>query len=196
MYSIHNDLLLWVESYLTDRYQGVWIDHIMSPFLSRDVGVPQGSNLGPLFFLIFANDLPYMLSCSTDQYADDSTLSSTEKTVEGINENLEDSREAVCNWMEENKLKLNADKTHVMTLGTDQRLKMPGNKVTVKMDGVTLEESDNQYEIMLGVFIQTNLKWNKQIKNLLGKLKKRIAGLTHLKYVLPYNFRKIVSEGI
>ena len=54
VYGFDDDILLWVESYLTDRFQAVWIDHAMSDFLESKVGVPQGSNLGPLFF-------PYLL---------------------------------------------------------------------------------------------------------------------------------------
>ena len=109
---------------------------------------------------------------------------------------MEDNFAAVTNWMEENQLKLNADKTHILTLGTDQRLSMPGNKVTVTMDGVALEESEEQYETLLGCCIEPNLKWKIQILELQKKLKKRIAGLSHLKFILPYNLRKLVSEGM
>ena len=49
IYGLHEDFLLWVRSYLTDRHQAVWIDHTFSEFVSHSIGVPQGSNLGPLF---------------------------------------------------------------------------------------------------------------------------------------------------
>ena len=74
VYGFDDDSLLWVESYLADRHQAVWIDHALSDFLPCTVGVPQGSNLGPLFFLIFFNDLPHSLNCEADAYADDTTL--------------------------------------------------------------------------------------------------------------------------
>ena len=98
--------------------------------------------------------------------------------------------------MAENKLKLNADKTHVMTLGTMERLRMPGNQVSVWMDGFHLEESQEKCETLLGCQISANLKWHDQVQELLKKLKNRLTGLAHIRFVLPYHYRKIVSEGL
>ena len=53
VYVFEQDITSWISSYLTNRYQSVWIDHTFSDFLENNIGVPQGSNLGPLFFLIF-----------------------------------------------------------------------------------------------------------------------------------------------
>ena len=85
-----NDILSWVESYLTNRFQAVWIDHAMSDFLPSTVGVPQGSNLGPLLFLIFYNDLPFLLDCEADAYADDTTMTVAGDTVEEIGTKMTD----------------------------------------------------------------------------------------------------------
>ena len=79
VYGLDQDFIDWIKSYLSDRSQAVWIDHVLSSHLQCDVGVPQGSNLGPLFFMLYVNDLPSVLSCSMDQYADDSTIHGTGK---------------------------------------------------------------------------------------------------------------------
>ena len=104
VYGVEKDFLTWIESYLSCRYQAVWIDHVQSDYLPCDVGVPQGSNLGPLFFMLYVNDLPFVLSCPVDQYADNTTLHATGKTIAEINSTLESNCEVVSNWMLENML--------------------------------------------------------------------------------------------
>ena len=84
IYGFDDSTRQWILTYLTDRYQSVWIDHVLSEFEEISIGVPQGSNLGPLFFLIFFNDLPTFISGSIDCYADDSTLGATGKDIVDI----------------------------------------------------------------------------------------------------------------
>ena len=196
IYGLEEDYLCWIQSYLTDRHQAVWLDHTLSEFLHCPVGVPQGSNLGPLFFLIFFNDLPASLDSPVDSYADDTTVTATAKTVEEIGKKLTDDCEKVSNWMRSNKLKLNPGKTHLMTLGTSQRLRLLPQSIEVRMDGILLTESLDKSEALLGCQIQANLKWQKQVKVLLGKLRTRLVGLTKIKYVVPTAIRKTITEGI
>ena len=108
IYGLDSDMSDWMESYLTDRAQAVWIDHVLSEFLPCEVGVPQGSILGPLQFLIFYNDLPYSVQCQLYAYADDSTMTLTAPTTQEIGQVLTDSCSVVSKWMWANKLKLSA----------------------------------------------------------------------------------------
>ena len=91
--------------------------------LKSEIGVPQGSNLGSLFFMIFFNDLLFEVNCDVDNFADDTTLRASGERVDEIENKLIQSCETVSQWMCVNKLKLNADKTHVLTVGTTQRVK-------------------------------------------------------------------------
>ena len=108
-YGMDEDMLIWVETYLTGRHQAVWIDHAMSDFMPCEVGVPQGSNLGPLLFLIYFNDLPHFLSCEVEAYADDTTMTVAAETTEEIGVKMTENCRIVSDWMMGNKLKLNAD---------------------------------------------------------------------------------------
>ena len=196
IYGLDEDFLSWIESYLTKRHQAVWIDHPLSEFLESNIGVPQGSNLGPLFFLIFYNDLPYSLECDLDVFADDSTLTVSDGNIEVIEDKLTVEGEKVSQWMLSNKLKLNAEKTHLITVGTHERLRTLARHPQVQMDGVQLEEDLGKGELLLGCFIQANLKWQAQIQNLLKKLKNRLNGLNKIKWIVPFNIRKVITQSI
>ena len=196
IYGIEEAFASWISSYLTNRYQAVWIDHVYSDYLHCGVGVPQGSNLGPLFFIIFFNDLPYHLEGSADSYADDTTLTATGASIQEISEKLTVDCEAVSDWMKANKLKLNPDKTHILTVGTQQRLNILDDTVTVEMDNVLLTESASKTELLLGCHINANLKWQQQVKFLIVKLRTRLVALTHLKFICNFQTKKSITEGL
>ena len=196
IYGIEKDFLHWIRSYLTGRQQAVWIDHILSGFETTDVGVPQGSNLGPLFFLVFFNDLPDTVECNVDNYADDTTLTEAARTVDETGVNLSRSCETVSTWMRSNRMKLNPEKTHILTIGTKERLNVIPHTVKVTMDDVQLEEGPEGSELLLGCQIQANMKWKSQVEVLTKKLRKRLTGIRNLKFILPFQLRKTVSEGL
>ena len=64
------------------------------------------------------------------------------------------------------------------------------------MDGIKLEERNDKFEDLLGVSIQSNLKWHKTVEDLKLKLKKRLAGLAKLRFIVPYNILKSITQGI
>ena len=196
VYGFDDSSAAWVLSYQTDIYQSVWIDHIYSEFLPNNIGVPQGSNLGPLFFLIFFNDLPMFLKENVDCYADDSTLGATGKSIEDIGNRLTEDCRSLSDWMACNKFKLNAEKTHFLVVGTSRRLGALNEQLEVVMDGVTLKESEDQVETLLGIKIKCDLEWTMQVKVLVDKLKKRLGGLAYLRNIMSVSDKKSIIEGI
>ena len=196
IYGLEPDFLAWIKSYLSGRYQTVWINHVFSGYQDCNIGVPQGSNLGPLFFMIFLNDLLYALSCDVDNYADDTTLSATGNSVEVIEECLTTNCMKVSSWMQSNLLKLNASKTHILTVGTSQKMLHLPRKITVSMDNVTLLEDESKCEKLLGCYVSSDLKWDQNIKNVLSKLKLRLISLEKLKYCGTFEIRKKLADGL
>ena len=197
IYGLKADMIAWLKSYLTDRMQAVWIDHCFSSWREVTVGLPQGSILGPLLFTIFSNDLPELISCEADQYADDNTLTSVKSTISEINEDLNLNCQEVSGWMNAKRMALNADKTHLMIAGTSQRVsKVNQEQINICMDNISLKQSDDHSEKVLGVFVQQNLKWTKHIEDLKSKLKLRLAGLGKIRHVLHLEERKLVAKAI
>ena len=194
-YGLNDDSLEWISTYLNHRYQAVWLDHVLSDFIEVKTGVPQGSNLGPLFFLIFFNDLPEVLDNVMDNYADDSTVTAKGTTVHEIETKLSADCTSVCNWMAENKLKINPEKTKIMTLCTETRQRNLYRPLEVNMNGIFIKEEYNKPELLLGCKIQANLKWDSQVLGLLEKLKSRLAGIRKIQKVAPFDVKKIVTQG-
>ena len=196
IYGLEDDSLEWINTYLTGRFQAVWLDHVLSDFLETKVGVPQGSNLGPLFFLIFFNDLSEVLENSMDNYADDTTLTASGSSIYEIETKLTSDCSAVSNWMLQNKLKLNPDKTHATTLSTEHRLRHLASPLEVLMDGVILREDPNGSEVLLGCHIQANLKWDKQVSAVIDKLNTRLTGLRTIQGIAPFHVKNMVIQGV
>ena len=95
-----------------------------------------------------------------------------------------------------NRLKLNADKTHLLMVGTGARLRVQNSGLDVFMDGVRLKESAEKSELLLGCYIEPNLRWHKQVDAVLKKLQQRLNTLEKLKYILPFDKKKLIVEGI
>ena len=98
--------------------------------------------------------------------------------------------------MKANKLKLNAGKTHLLTVGTAERLRMLQKPVEVEMEGVKLAEGESKCELLLGVQIQASLKWQEQCRLLGRKLQTRLEGLVKHRFIMQENTGKIFAEGL
>ena len=102
----------------------------------------------------------------------------------------------MSSWIVSNRLKLNATKTHVMTLGTSKRLQGLAAGISVEMNFIILEENPSKVESFLGCKTSSNLKWNQQVIHVIGKLKSRIVALENLKNIMDMETRKRLTEGL
>ena len=113
-YKICDDTLHWFASYLLNRKQKVVLNNVESSTAELECGVPQGSILGPLLFLMFINDLPlYTNNVLTDLYADDTTLYLTGHSQYSVQENLQLASQKLSVWCKHNGMLLNTEKINV-----------------------------------------------------------------------------------
>ena len=123
-YGIKDQELKFFESYLSNRMQCCNVNGQTSSFRAISCGVPQGSTLGPLLFIIYLNDLPLAVKdAEITLYADDTSLYKAFKNIMDLNETLVPAFSDICDWLKCNKLSLNAIKSEFMIIGTAQKIK-------------------------------------------------------------------------
>ena len=113
----------WFESYPMHRCQVTVVDNEKPSVKSVNVGVPQGSILGPLLFIIYVNNLPNCItSRKISMYADDTVMYYSE-SVQSIEAKLNEDLANVYKWFTDNFLSFNENKSKLMLIGGRQRLK-------------------------------------------------------------------------
>ncbi len=134
-YEISSSERKWFESYLTDRTQSVSVDGQLSDSLPVTIGVPQGSILGPLLFLLYLNDLPSVTeSCSVSLFADDTEMDDAKNPEEfdELKKWIIDDLSCLKTYFDDNIFSVNVDKCEFMLLGTYQALQnIPSSQIHI-----------------------------------------------------------------
>ena len=164
---VHGTELAWFQSYLYDRMQCVNIGKVRSSLRSISSGVPQGSILGPLLFIVFMNNLPSTIkTCETQLYADDTILYCHGKTADEVRAKLTEGMQTADHWFQGNCLQVNMKKTHTMFLG-GKRKQPELEHIHIIHNGQPLRnELTAKY---LGVVIDDKLNWKQHISNVIKK---------------------------
>ena len=189
IYGIKDEALMWFNTYLTNRKQHVSVNNTKSDFKQISYGVPQGSILRPLLFLLFINNLPlYTDNVSTDLYADDTTLYDIQDSVEQIESNLQTAVNKLHIWCQNNGMIHNSAKTKVMLVTTNQkRQRLNNDKLDLNFNNEPLTMITN--EKILGVYVDNNLTWSEHIKRLTRKIASSIWLLSKIKKCLNQTHR-------
>ena len=184
-YGIRGKALDIIRSYLSNRKQRVKIDKVQSQYKNITIGVPQGTILGPLLFILYVNDLLMeMPKDSVISYADDTAVIISDENWDDAMNKMNLILDYIANWLIVNKLTLNVEKTVFITFGSycDS---VPKN-VTIKIHKKLIRRVES-YKY-LGIHIDYNLKWNRRVESIVNRTK-------YLVYVF-YKLAKILSIKI
>ena len=180
-YGVRGLPLQWLRSYLQNRSQFVSYNSNDSSYLPIRCGVPQGSILGPLLFIIYINDL-----CNVSDvlkfflFADDTNIFYSDKSVERVESIINENLKLLAKWFQINKLSLNLSKTKFIVFKGKQNLQDINLNLKVNNSGIDRVRETT----FLGVIIDENLTWQSHISHLECKIAKNIGVIYRVKNIL------------
>ena len=185
-YGIDELNLQWCVNYLTNRFQSTLANGKLSSSKEITCGVPQGSVLGPLFFILYVNDMQNAVQKANVQlYADDTVLHSSDKDLDNAAMDLQEGLNQFSVWCHENKLSLNTNKTKQMAFGTRYKVKKT-KRIILSVEGKPLQTVPT-YKY-LGITLDSTLSFNSHVKN--------VANMVSYKSILLCKIRKFLTEKV
>ena len=160
-------VLNWFESYLTSCRQITKVNGTESNYKEVTCGVPQGSILGPLLFVLYINHLPDVISSDCFLYADDTAIVCTGETVNDIVSSMNRNLVQAAAWLSDHRLTLNLQNTKAMFFGTSAKLRQ-AESVSITYNGINIDVVD--YYKYLGIMLNGPLRFSKHVSNLQSKL--------------------------
>ena len=181
MYGVRGVPLAWFTSYLKDRMQHVRVADHSSSTKVINIGVPQGSILGPILFLIYINDLPKISNLFTSiLYADDTTLLTNHTNYDELIDSINNEIPSLQEWINANRLSLNLDKTYAMLYSN---LSDINPALNISFNGTAIEFKT--HEVFLGLTIDTALRFSEHIKFICNKLSKLVGIMYRVRDFVP-----------
>ena len=184
LYGFKGASLNLFRDYLSDRTQVTVINNVKSETSRIRCGVPQGSILGPLLFLLYINDLPNCnLLSDVRMYADDTNLTFASSDPEELFSSLTHDLNNLKQWLDSNRLSLNVLKTKCLFTGTRHKISLLPSEPHICLDGHLIERV-NSYKC-LGVQVDETLSWEAHISEVVSKVAKVLAALRRLRPICP-----------
>ena len=181
---VRGHALEWFKSYLLNRFQIVYTNGVLSEKAILKCGVPQGSILGPLLFLIYINDLTTIADYATVRmYADDTNMTFTACSIPELQHDMNMDLQFLQNWLIANRLTLNVLKTEFMLIGSRQRMATLTQELDLSINGISLKRVNSSK--CLGVEIDECLTWDAHIASISRKVSSGIGVLKKIKPFVP-----------
>ena len=181
LYGITGNALSMIRSYLiSGRNKKCQLGDKMSTARRIECGIPEGSILGPLFFLIYINDLPQCLNHATARlFADDTNLTVAGISIQEIESNMNRDLPYVNEWLLANKLSLNVVKTEFILIGSAQKLNSVVIQPNIEINQVKINQVGNA--TVLGVEIDDRLSWHSHIDKVAKKVTSGIGAIRKIR---------------
>ena len=187
--------IAWFKSYITNRSFIVNVENDYSVPGQLLCGVPQGSILGPLLFLLYVNDMPQAIKCDLLLYADDSVLIFSHKDIDVINKQLNEDFNSLCDWFVDNKLSIHfgEDKTKSILFANKNKIKKVG-KLDIHLGDIQIKQhSKVSY---LGCILDEDLSGESMATKMLGKINAKLRFLYRKNKFLTPGLRRLLCNAL
>ena len=184
----------WIKDYLTQRQQRVYANDTYSSYQNISQGVPQGSVLGPLFYIIYANDLSNIVkNCEIALYADDTVLYTSSKNFDVSVNKLQEDIDSLSHWCKENGIMANTDKTKIMFFGSNNSLaKVP--PFEIKFGDVPLQTVTSY--TYLGISLDNSLTYNLYVNRIISSVTSKLKQFRRMRGFLNTKAALMVYKGM
>ena len=194
-YGLDRPVIKWFENYLSDRSQVLCFDNHFSSPKSITCGVPQGSIIGPLLFLIYMNDFADSTNFNVNLFADDTTLQLSSNNISDLEHQTNTELIKVSTWFSANRLTISTSKSKYIVFGTKKPLifNVYLNDSLIERCGSDCKTKTIKF---VGIIIDDTLNWTSHIKHIRSKLTHSLYCLVRMKNFLTLKHKLIIYNAI
>lgn len=197
-YGIRGIVNRWFQSFISNRYQYTQINNYQSPMEKIECGLPQGSKLSPILYLIYVNDIVNVDIGRKNElllFADDTCLSNTSNNIITLIEQTNENIEKLSKWFKANRLTLNLNKTkYILSHTKKHENEINNSNINLYIDGINIEKV-SKYKY-LGIIIDNKLTFRDHIDNICKKIKAKIPSIIKIKNKLTTYTKKVLYHAI